>query len=259
MKIKDTIHFLWYKKLFILFIIFICIESSIAVTGADFTEILTNFSQIGRFLQQFFPPDFSFLPKIITSLIKTLEISFLGTILGFLLAVPFSFLASNVVTKNRIGLLILRFFLSLIRTIPTLLLAALMVAIFGIGEATGVLTITIFTFGMLSQLMFQAIETIDLGPIEATEATGATQLQIAVWSIFPQVASQFFGYAFYAFEVNVRASTVLGYVGAGGIGIILNTSLSLAKYDRVGIIILVILVMEIVVDWLSAYVRRTLL
>ena len=244
MKIKDTIHFLWYKKLFILFIIFICIESSIAVTGADFTEILTNFSQIGRFLQQFFPPDFSFLPKIITPLIKTLEISFLGTILGFLLAVPFSFLASNVVTKNRIGLLILRFFLSLIRTIPTLLLAALMVAIFGIGEATGVLTITIFTFGMLSQLMFQAIETIDLGPIEATEATGA---------------SQFFGYAFYAFEVNVRASTVLGYVGAGGIGIILNTSLSLAKYDRVGIIILVILVMEIVVDWLSAYVRRTLL
>ncbi|HHD7904788.1 TPA: PhnE/PtxC family ABC transporter permease [Enterococcus faecalis] len=224
MKIKDTIHFLWYKKLFILFIIFICIESSIAVTGADFTEILTNFSQIGRFLQQFFPPDFSFLPKIITPLIKTLEISFLGTILGFLLAVPFSFLASNVVTKNRIGLLILRFFLSLIRTIPTLLLAALMVAIFGIGEATG-----------------------------------ATQLQIAVWSIFPQVASQFFGYAFYAFEVNVRASTVLGYVGAGGIGIILNTSLSLAKYDRVGIIILVILVMEIVVDWLSAYVRRTLL
>ena len=118
---------------------------------------------------------------------------------------------------------------------------------------------TIFTFGMLSQLMFQAIETIDLGPIEATEATGATQLQIAVWSVFPQVASQFFGYAFYAFEVNVRASTVLGYVGAGGIGIILNTSLSLAKYDRVGIIILVILVMEIVVDWLSAYVRRTLL
>lgn len=224
MKIKDTIHFLWYKKLFILFIIFICIKSSIAVTGADFTEILTNFSQIGRFLQQFFPPDFSFLPKIITPLIKTLEISFLGTILGFLLAVPFSFLASNVVTKNRIGLLILRFFLSLIRTIPTLLLAALMVAIFGIGEATG-----------------------------------ATQLQIAVWSIFPQVASQFFGYAFYAFEVNVRASTVLGYVGAGGIGIILNTSLSLAKYDRVGIIILVILVMEIVVDWLSAYVRRTLL
>lgn len=86
MKIKDTIHFLWYKKLFILFIIFICIESSIAVTGADFTEILTNFSQMGRFLQQFFPPDFSFLPKIITPLIKTLEISFLGTILGFLLA-----------------------------------------------------------------------------------------------------------------------------------------------------------------------------
>ncbi|MGC2993800.1 PhnE/PtxC family ABC transporter permease, partial [Enterococcus faecalis] len=81
---------------------------------------------------------------------KTFEISFLGTILGFLLAVPFSFLASKVVTKNRIGLLILRFFLSLIRTIPTLLLAALMVAIFGIGEATGVLTITFFTFGMLS-------------------------------------------------------------------------------------------------------------
>ena len=106
--------------------------------------------------------------------------------------------------------------MGLIRTIPNLLLAALFVAIFGIGEATGVLTIAVFTFGMVSQLMFQAIETIDFGPIEAAAAVGASKLQIAVWSVAPQVISQFASYTFYAFEVNVRASTVLGYVGAGG-------------------------------------------
>ncbi|MBK4764430.1 phosphate ABC transporter permease [Enterococcus faecium] len=185
--------------------------------------------------------------------------SLLGTVIGLILAIPVSFLATTVVTENRLLSTIFRFLLGLVRTIPTLLLAALFVAVFGIGEATGVLTIAVFTFGMVSQLMFQAIETIDFGPIEAAAAVGANKMQIAIWSIAPQVLSQFASYAFYAFEVNVRASTVLGYVGAGGIGVILNSSLALLNYERVSIIILTILVTVAIVDKLSERVRRSLL
>ena len=219
MKIKETVHFQWYKHLITLIVLLLLIQCSVSVTEADFGSLITNFDQLVAFLSRLIHPDFSYLPKLVMPLVKTLEMSLLGTFIGVVLAVPASFLATPVVTGNKIIATIFRFVLGIIRTIPTLLLAALLVSIFGIGEATGVLTIAIFTFGMVSQLMFQAIETIDFAPIEAQLAVGASRLQIAVWAIAPQVFSQFAGYSFYAFEVNVRASTVLGYVGAGGIGL----------------------------------------
>ena len=219
MKIKETVHFQWYKHLITLIVLLLLIQFSVSVTEADFGSLITNFDQLVAFLSRLIHPDFSYLPKLVMPLVKTLEMSLLGTFIGVVLAVPASFLATPVVTGNKIIATIFRFVLGIIRTIPTLLLAALLVSIFGIGEATGVLTIAIFTFGMVSQLMFQAIETIDFAPIEAQLAVGASRLQIAVWAIAPQVFSQFAGYSFYAFEVNVRASTVLGYVGAGGIGL----------------------------------------
>lgn len=259
MRLKETVHFNWYKHLLILLFLVMCFVTSARLTSADFAMVFTNSSQMTAFLSRFVHPDFSYLPKLVEPMLKTLQMSLVGTVIGVVLAVPISFLATTVVTENRWLSTIFRFLLGLIRTIPNLLLAALFVAIFGIGEATGVLTIAVFTFGMVSQLMFQAIETIDFGPIEAAAAVGATKLQIAVWSIAPQVLSQFASYAFYAFEVNVRASTVLGYVGAGGIGVILNSSLALLNYERVSIIILTILITVALVDKLSERVRRSLL
>jgi len=259
MKLKETVHFNWYKHVLLVVFLLLCFQGSIWLTGADFSKVITNSNQITSFLSRLIHPDFSYFPRLIGSMIKTLQMSLLGTVLGVGLAVPISFLATTVVTDNRLVSTIIRFFLGLIRTIPNLLLAALFVAIFGIGEATGVLTITVFTFGMVSQLMFQSIETIDFGPLESAAAVGANKMQIAVWSVAPQVVNQFIGYAFYAFEVNVRASTILGYVGAGGIGVILNSSLALLKYERVSIIILTILVTVTIVDKLSERIRRSLL
>lgn len=258
MQIKDTVHFNWYKHLFIVVILLACLQGSILLTGADFQAVFQNSDQMGIFLARFLKPDFGYLPNLLTPLLKTLQMSVFGTFLGVLFAVPVSFLATQVVTKQRVLSYIIRFFLGVIRTIPNLLLAALFVAVFGIGEATGVLTIAVFTFGMVSQLVFQAIETIDFGPIEANEAVGANKMQVAIWSVAPQVINQIISYTFYAFEVNVRASTVLGYVGAGGIGVILNSSLALMRYDRVAIIILTIFVVVVIVDGLSEAVRRRL-
>lgn len=258
MKIKDTVHYDWYKKFIVFAVLLVCIVASAVITEADFLEIVENRKQMVLFLEKFLKPDFAYIPKLIPPMIMTLKMSVTGTVLGVLLAVPMAFLATTVVTANRVLTMIIRFFLDVVRTIPNLLLAALMVAIIGIGEFTGVLTIAVFTFGMVSQLIYEAIETIDFGPIEAAEAVGANKIQIAFWSIAPQVISQIAGYTFYALEINVRASTVLGYVGAGGIGVMLNSSLALFQYGRVSIIILVILAVVAIVDFISEAIRRKL-
>ena len=258
MRLKDTVHFHWYKNLFIVFIIFVCFLGSVSITNADFKEAVTNLDQMVVFLSRMAHPDFSYLPKLIEPIIKTLKMSILGTAIGVALALPFSFLATKVATKNNVLTMIIRFFLNIVRTIPNLLLAAILVSIIGIGEGTGVLTIAIFTFGMVSQLLYEAIETIDLSPIEAMEAVGANKIQVAAYAIFPQILNAIVSYTFYALEINIRASTVLGYVGAGGIGIILNSSLALFRYDRVSIVILLIFAVVLIVDGISNAIRRRL-
>ena len=258
MKLKDTIHYNWYKHLFVVFLLLVCVFGSAALTEADFSEVFENADQIGIFMGRLAHPDFSYIPDILDPMVKTLKMSVVGTVIGVLFAVPFAFLATTTVTRNPVVTGIIRFFLDIIRTIPNLLLAALLVAVIGIGEATGVLTIAVFTFGMVSQLIYEAIETIDEGPIEAAESVGANKVQIAAWSIAPQILAQIASYTFYALEVNVRASTVLGYVGAGGIGVMLNSSLALLKYERVSVIILTILIVVAIVDALSEMIRRRL-
>ena len=161
MKLKDTVHFNWYKHLFLVLLLAVCIGASIHVTDADFGEIYSNMDQMTSFMKRFLTPDFSYLPKIIEPMLLTIKMSVVGTVLGVLFAVPFAFLATVVVTKNQIVTTIVRFFLDVIRTIPNLLLAALLVAMIGIGEFTGVMTIAVFTFGMVSQLIYEVIETID--------------------------------------------------------------------------------------------------
>ncbi len=256
MKIKDTVHFEWYKNLFVVFIIAVCFFGSSYMTDASAGEVFSNLDQMVAFLEKLSKPDFSYIPTLMTPMIKTLKMSALGTMVGMLFAIPFAFLATTVATKNPIVTNVVRFMLNVVRTIPNLLLASLLVAIIGIGEVTGIISIAIFTFGMVSQLIYESIETIDFEPIEAAESVGATRLQIAVWSIWPQIMNTLIGYFFYAFEINVRASTVLGYVGAGGIGVALNTALGLFKYNRVSIIIISIFIVVLIVDAISNAILR---
>lgn len=258
MKIKDTVHLNWYKHVLVLILIVLCFVTSTNATGAEFSKVFSNSQQVSIFLSKLLHPDFSYMPSLVQPLIKTLKMSVLGTILGVLLAIPFSFLATTIVTKNPILTRIIRFLLNVIRTIPNMLLAAILVSMVGIGEATGVLTLTIFTFGLTAQLFYESIETIDTAALEACEPVGANKFKTAVWAVWPQMIPSIVSYAFYALEINVRSSTVLGYVGAGGIGVILNTSLGLFKYDRVSLVILMIFVVVMIVDGLSEFIRRKL-
>lgn len=256
MKLKDTIHHNLFKQAGLTLFIVLIFFMAGSLIDADWSEVTENHRQATIFLEGFLRPEWSYISQLLDPMIETILMSISGTFLGVIFAIPAAFLGTYVVTRNHVITYIFRAFFSLIRTIPNLLLAALFVAIIGIGELTGVLTIAVFTFGMVSQLIFANIETIDDGPIEADESIGATRFQIAVNAIWPQIAHSVYAYALYAFEVNIRASAVLGYVGAGGIGVMLNTALSFMQFGRVSLIILIILALVAVTSWISEYIRR---
>ncbi|USS93026.1 phosphonate ABC transporter, permease protein PhnE [Fructilactobacillus ixorae] len=239
-------------------VLLVLIYYAALVTGVDVNAFFENADQFGVVLSQMKHPDWPYLTKIMGTLAQTLQMAILGTTLGAIVAVPFAFLAARNIVKNRLGRLLIRLILALIRTLPTLLLAALFVAIFGIGPMTGVITLAFFSFGMIAKLFYDVLETINLGPVWALRATGATMLQTIRVAILPQIAGQFMSYFLYTLEINVRASTVLGYLGAGGIGLYLQQTLDQFDYPRTAVIILAIFAVVLVIDAISNYVRKRL-
>ncbi|USS88439.1 phosphonate ABC transporter, permease protein PhnE [Fructilactobacillus hinvesii] len=239
-------------------VILILIYYSALITGVDVNAFFENADQFGVVLNQMKHPDWPYLTKIAGTLAQTLQMAIIGTTIGAIIALPFSFLAARNIVRNPIGRLIIRLILSLIRTLPTLLLAALFVAIFGIGPMTGVITLAFFSFGMIAKLFYDFIETIDMGPVRALQATGATMLQTIRIAVIPQISGQFMSDFMYTLEINVRSSTVLGYLGAGGIGLYLQQTLDQFDYPRTAVIILAIFAVVLVIDAISNYVRKRL-
>ncbi|WP_411345985.1 phosphonate ABC transporter, permease protein PhnE [Paenibacillus sp. WLX1005] len=222
-------------------------------------QLIRGLPQMGILLAEMVPPDWSYFPKIWEPMVETLQIALVGTMLGGLLAIPFALLCAYNVTPNRSVAIPVRLILNLVRTVPDLLFAAIFVAVFGIGPFAGMLAILFFSFGLIAKLTFEAIESIDPGPLEAMTAVGANRVQLIVFGVIPQALPYYMSYLLYAFEVNVRAASVLGLVGAGGIGLLLDRSLGLFRYDRAAMIILLTLVIVLVIDYASTVVRRKLL
>ncbi|GEO69642.1 phosphonate ABC transporter, permease protein PhnE [Levilactobacillus acidifarinae] len=229
------------------------------MTGANFGTFLSNIDQFLALLVQMSHPAWSYLHVILQPLYETIQMAVLGTTIGAVLAVPFALLAASNLVGNRLLRGLIRFFLDLVRTLPDLLLAAIFVAIFGIGSTAGVITLAIFSFGMVSKLFYEVIETIDMGPLEALKSVGATKVTIIWYAVLPQILNQFVSYFLYTLEINVRASTVLGYLGAGGIGVYLQRSLGEFNYSATAVIILATLVVVLVIDGISNHLRRVLL
>lgn len=259
MRVKDTVHFKWYKTAFLFLFILVGFGLSVHATGANLRQVVQNSNQMVQFFERFLSPDMAYTSQVMGPLVTTIQMSIVGTFLGVIGAIPVAFLATTIITDNPFVSFVFRFILSIVRTIPTLLLGAFLVAVFGIGAGTGVLTIAVFTFGMVSQLIFEAIENIDYDPIEAMTAVGANKLKVIFWGVIPQVLVYIASYALYAFEVNIRASLVLGYVGAGGVGVLINTAMSLSRYDRVAVIVFIIFLVILVIDRLSEFVRARLI
>lgn len=235
------------------------IIGSARFTGFSVIETLANLVKGGRLLgRMFLSPAWDYVPRMIDPLVETIRMALAGTFVGAVVAFPVAVFAADNFIRNPYISRPLRFILNIFRTIPAMVLASLFVAVFGTGPFSGVVALSIFTFGLISKLTFESIEAIDYGQVEALMSLGANKANVLRYAIVPQILPQFMSYTLYGFEVNVRAAAVLGYVGAGGIGQVFEQNLSFRRFDRVGVIIIVSFFVVLVIDLASSALRRRL-
>ena len=186
----------------------------------------------------------------------TIEMCFLATVFGSILSIPLFIQASrNIVLKKRIYLPV-RIILNIIRTIPTFVLAVIATVFFGYSRTAGICAMTFFTLGIMFKLMYEHIETSPMNAFEASLSSGATRLQAFRTTMWPQVKPMFYSDVLYTFEINIRASVVLGFVSAGGIGSLISQQIDNTFYDRVGAILIPLFVVVVALQLTSNYVRR---
>ena len=231
---------------------------SLRMTGFDIAVVIHKFSKMLDLLAKIFQPNWEFFPKVFSPLIDTIKMSVLGTVIGCVLALPVAILSSSNINRSVPLVSFFRFILALIRTLPTLIIALVCALIFSLGTFSGTVAIAIFTFGIVAKMLFESIETIDMGPFEAMEALGANKFQ-AFWSAcVPQILPVYLSHSLYCFEMNIRASAILGYVGAGGLGITINERIGWRDYNSLGMVLLSLFVVVVAIDFFSEYLRKKL-
>ena len=217
-----------------------------SASGAQmsWSELANGMPQIGDFLSRSVPPDWDMLPRLWAPALETIQIAVWGTLLSVILALPLSFVAASNLHSWQ-----------WLRRINELILALVFVSAVGLGPFPGVLALALHGMGMLAKFFSEAIEEIDDGPLQALRSAGASQLQIIAFGVVPQVITAWIAVVLYRFEVNLRSATVLGMVGAGGLGFELVSSLKLFRYQETATCIIVITVMVIAADMASNWLR----
>lgn len=239
--------------------VLLLIVISSVITKVDIAVLFTKADKFWSMVKaMLFPPDFSYLPKIVPDLLATLRMSIVGTFWGAVFGFPVAFLAAKNINNFKVLRGLTKVVLSLTRTMPVLIYAMILTFFFGIGEFSGLLAITLFTFSIITKMTFENLETLEMGAFEASISQGATRIQATILTILPQMIRTYITYALYCFEINVRSAAILGYVGAGGIGYTLNQMIQLRQYDKAGIILIAIMIIVIAIDFISQFARRRL-
>jgi len=214
---------------------------------------------IVRFVGSLWPPDNSYWLRMVDPILATVQMAFLGTILAVILSFPFALLAASNTSPHPVVYQTARMILNMIRAIPSLVWAIIFVAAMGFGPFAGVIALGIGQVGVLGKLYSEAIEAINPRPVEAVRATGAGVLQVFSFGVLPQALPLMISYTLLDFEANVRSATILGIVGAGGIGFELQASFSQFQFKQVMTILIEIVLLVTLIDQLSAFVRRRLI
>ena len=228
----------------ILALVLLALAISIHVTGFNIGIILSRGKEFFVILERLFHPNFAYFEKVWGPLVDTVEMSLLGTIVGSLLGLPFAILASSNINKNKPTLLFVRFILSVLRSVPTIIIASACSLIFGLGT--------------VAKMLFESIETIDMKPYEAMQSFGATTLQSFWAACIPQILPTYLSHCLYCFEMNVRAASILGYVGAGGLGILINERIGWRDYAGLGMVLLSLFILVLLIDFMTDYFRSKL-
>ncbi len=229
---------------------------SIKGTNFNLSQLVEGGPYMADFLRRMFPPDISILPRAITAAAETVQIAILGTTLAVIFAFPLGFLAAETMSCEPAIYNTFRGVANVCRGVSEIVWALLFVATVGLGPFPGVLALMVHSTGALTKFFAEAIENIHEETISTMMSTGASRIQIIFQGIIPEILPNFIGSVMYYFEHNIRAATVLGIVGAGGIGFELLTSLKLFKYREVLTIVLVMLILITLVDKLNSTIRK---
>jgi phosphonate transport system permease protein len=209
---------------------------------------------IGRML----PPEWSFADDVIGPMIETINIATVGTLLAVAMAFPVAVMAARNTTINAVTFWIARFIVVSTRSVNELVWGLIFVVIFGPGPLAGAVAISVRSIGFTAKLIAEAIEEIEPGQVEAVAATGAGPAKVFLYAIWPQILPSVVGVSVFRWDINIRQSSVIGLVGAGGIGITLNSAMNLFRWQRVTIILVAILVVVALSETVSAALRKRL-
>ena len=205
------------------------------------------------------PPKWSYMSKLIKPVWDTINIATIGTMIAIIIAVPVAFLAARNTTPHRIFRVVALFIIVSSRSVNSLIWALMLVFILGPGIVAGTIAIGLRSIGFCAKLLYEAIEEIDHSQVEAVEATGAKSSQKILYGIIPQVLPTIAGVAVYRWDINIRESTILGLVGAGGIGLQLNGSINTLAWTQVSVILIVIFITVLISEWVSAKIRYAII
>lgn len=255
---KNSKHFVRDIIIFILVLLFMALSAN--HLDLNVQKFLHGIPNIGQFILNMFPPDFSILPNLLEDTLITLETAFWGTFIGVILSLILSiFGANNLLGSQPIIGGITRLLFTIFRSLPDMVWALIFVSAVGLGAFAGVLALIVYSIGELGKIFSEAIENIDKGPKEALESTGANAFKVTMFSIVPQILPEVITFSLFRFESNVRRAFILGMVGAGGLGFQLNVSMRLFKYNEVSAIIILIIVIVIFTDTISKYLRSKII
>lgn len=229
-----------------------------AARGTEFSlaELARGRANALQYVRGMFPPDWSVLPKALRALVVTVQMAIMGTVLGFVAALPISFLAARTTALPRFFTTSVKVALNVLRAIPTYVYAVLFVFMVGLGPFPGALGIGVGSFVMLAKLFAEALESVHPAPIEAVKAVGGNAFQVFAYGMLPQALPQFLSHTLYAWELNIGAATIVGIVGAGGIGFELISNIQYFQWQKVAVYVMVLVAMVLLADALSYQIRR---
>jgi len=221
----------------------------------DLQRLARGVRNLGILGGEMLPPDVTILPTAAAALWETVEMSFAGTLLGFLASLPLSILGARNLFSSWISAAA-RFLAAGVRTIPVLLWAIIFVILVGLGPLAGTFGIAAYTVGYLAKIYADLFEGTDPEILEAVRSTGASKLHLVRFVILPEAANAVLAQVLFMLEYNIRASSVLGFVGAGGLGFVIQIYLQSLDYQRLATILLLVLVVVLIMDGLSAWLRK---
>ena len=251
----------WSWRTYVFIFSFISVLTFVVIDlEINFLELFSDASKyFGDIFSRMLPPDFSNFKNLIYAMVETIEIAVLGTFIAIVLSIPVGLFSARNLAPNYVIFLVARTITIFFRAIPEFIIAMILVIAIGFGAIPGVLALGIHTMGFLAKFYAEDIEHINKGPVDALKSSGASKRQIISFAVIPQIIPSFVGNNLYILDRNIRMATMLGIVGAGGIGYELQSSFRMFEYPKVSAIIIIIFITIFLIDNLSSYIRSKIL